>query len=291
MSEKALEHNQESFIQIENRQLRVHQYGNKGQAVVLLHGGGTDSGLLSWKETIPALAETHRVIVPDWPGYGESELMEDVFSLDRMGELILALLDAMDLSSAALVGVSMGGGAALNFALRWPDRVNSLVLVDSYGLQERVPLQMLSWLMVRVPFLIRWTWVWMRRSRWITRWALAGIFHQKDAVSPELVEEVYRAVQNRNAARAFYAFQRFEVLPDRLRSCYQEQLYGIDVRTLLIHGEKDTLVPLEWAREAAGRIPHAELAVMPQCGHWPQRENPELFNNILAAFLEIRPSE
>jgi pimeloyl-ACP methyl ester carboxylesterase len=280
-----MEQKRSSYVDIFDGRLRVHHFGSEGPAVILLHGGGTDSGLLSWKETIPALVESFRVIVPDWPGYGESDLLEGAHRLDRMGDMVGELMDVLDLPSADVVGVSMGGGAALDLALRRPERVNKLVLVDSYGLQKRVPVQFFSWLVVRIPYMIQGTWALLRKSRWMTRWTLAGIMHQKDAVTPELVEEVYQAVQHQSSAKAFYAFQRYEVLPGRLRSCYLDQLHGINIRTLLIHGENDSLVPLRWAREAAGLIYGAELVVMPQCGHWPQRESPALFNRTLKAFL------
>jgi len=281
-----LEQKRSSYVDILDGQLRVHQFGTEGPPVILLHGGGTDSGLLSWKATIPALADSFRVVVPDWPGYGESPLMEGAHRLDRMGDMVGELIEVLDLQSADVVGVSMGGGAALNLALRMPERVNKLVLVDSYGLQQRVSMQFLSWLVVRIPFMIRGTWALLRKSRWMTRWTLKSIMHQKDAVTPGLVEEVYQAVQHRSSAEAFYAFQRYEVLPGRLRTCYLGQLHGINIPAQLIHGENDSLVPLRWAREAAWLIYGAELVVMPQCGHWPQRENPALFNRTLKSFLE-----
>jgi pimeloyl-ACP methyl ester carboxylesterase len=64
-----------------------------------------------------------------------------------------------------------------------------------------------------------------------------------------------------------------------------DRLGEIKAKTLIIHGEKDTLVPLEASREAHGLIQDAELKIMAGCGHWPQRDNPEEFNKVVREFL------
>ncbi|HMN60394.1 MAG TPA: alpha/beta hydrolase [Anaerolinea sp.] len=267
--------------------VRYYEAGEQGFPVILLHGGGTDSALLSWRLAIPALAKSHRVLAPDWPGYGESEIFRSAYSFEQMRAWLESLMDQWGLDQADLVGISMGGGGALSIALERPDRVRRLVLVDSYGLADRVAYHRMSYWFVKIPWLVNWSWALIRRSRRLARWSLAAIFGDARNISDELADEVFQAIQSTDGQRAFGEFQRAEMLPDRLRTCYMDRLEEIHSPTLVIHGERDTLVPLSAAREAARRIPGARLEVIPKAGHWPMREYPDQFNRLVDEFLSL----
>uniref|UniRef100_A0A7C4PKN4 Alpha/beta hydrolase n=1 Tax=Anaerolinea thermolimosa TaxID=229919 RepID=A0A7C4PKN4_9CHLR len=267
--------------------LRAHYYtaGESGPVVVLLHGGGTDSAMLSWRLLIPHLARDFRVFAPDWPGYGRSDPLPGQYSFEALTAWLSALLDQWKVSQASLVGVSMGGGGAINFTLTSPERVQKLVLVDSYGFQRKAPFHRLSYWMVRASWLMEWSWALTRRSRWLTRWSLAQIFADARNISESLLDEVFTAIQNPSGQRAFLAFQQREMLPDRVLTCYLDRVEEIRTPTLIVHGEKDRLVPLSEAKEAAQRMPAARLVVIENAGHWPMREQPEKFNRLVSAFL------
>lgn len=265
--------------------LKYYQAGEAGDPVLLLHGGGTDHARLSWELTYPTLAPNHRVIMPDWPGYGGSELAKNPFSIDLLGDTLAGLMDGLAIDTASLVGVSMGGAAAMGFTLAHAERVAKLVLVDSYGMQARAPWHKLSYLTVRIPYLVPMSWALLRRSRRLTRWTLGTILTNPQAITPELVEEVYQAMQSEKTGRAFYEFQNREMTWDGLHTCYMERLGEIHQHTLLIHGETDRLVPLAAAKESVERLPHADLEILANCGHWPQRDQPAAFNRLVADFL------
>lgn len=272
-------------IDINGIDVHYYQAGEFGKHVLLLHGGGTDNARLSWELTYPSLSGDHQVLMPDLPGHGGSELSKQSFSVDMLVETIAGLMDGLDIQYASLVGVSMGGAAAIGYTLKHPGRVAKLVLVDSYGLQSHAPWHKLSYLTVRTPYLIPVSWELLRRSRYLTRWTLGYILANPDAINAELVEEVYQAMQAENVGRAFYEFQTREVTWDGLRTCYLDQLLEIEQPTLLIHGEKDRLVPLSAAMQAAELLPQARLEVLQNCGHWPQRDHPAAFNRLVADFL------
>lgn len=262
--------------------------GSFGPPVVLLHGGGTDSAMLSWRETIPALSSEYRVFAPDWPGYGISENFASGYSFDQMVHWMDELFNHWELERTALVGISMGGGAALAYALQRPERVSKLALVDTYGVQRRFSgpvIHFLSYLLIHIPGLVGLTWAMTRGSRSMARAALGGIFADRNNISDALVDEVYHAMQHPDGQRAFSEFQRQEIRPFRLKTCYLERLAELRPPVLIVHGEKDSLVPLAGAREAARRIPGARLEVIPDAGHWPMREQPAVFNRILKEFL------
>jgi len=277
----------ESFwLNVNGLQIRTYALGS-GKPLVLLHGGGVDGALLSWRLAMPALAASgRRVIAFDWPGYGESQPNPQLNTMDFYIEFTGALLDALGLQRSALMGISLGGGAALGFALAHPERVERLALVDVYGLADKVAFQRLSHWMVQVDWIMRGSYALLRKSRALTRWTLSYILARKESITDELVEEVYQVIRDPNAGKAFLDIQRSDVLPDRLRTCYIDRVNELSKPTLIIHGEKDTLVPLSAAREAVRRNPAIQLIVLPRCGHWPQRDAPQEFNRATAAFFE-----
>ena len=274
------------FLAIQNIRTHLLSAGDSGTPVLLLHGGGADSARLSWGLAIEPLAENHRIFAPDWPGYGESERPDIRYGMDFYTAFLSDTLDALNLERASLVGVSMGGGIALNFTLAHPERVEKLVLVDSYGLQPHAPMHMLSNLFVHLPLATELTYATIKLSRSMTRSSLSAIFaNPKAAMTEELLDEMYAEVQKPHPGRAFHSFQLDEMRWSSLRSVFTDRLGEIHSPALIIHGEKDSLVPLECSQEAHQRISGSRLEILPACGHWPQREKPELFNSLVKDFL------
>lgn len=254
-----------------------------GPPVVLVHGSGLDSATLSWRETVPSLAVDHAVVAPDLPGYGESAPLVGPPSVAAFSHWLEGFLDEFDEGPVTLVGISLGGAVALGLALDHPERVDRLVLVDSYGLGDRVPGGPLAALSVRIPGLMAGVWALMARSRWLTETSLRAIVHSAN-VTPALVEEVFGLVGGRSSA-TWRAFQREEVGFGGLRTDYSARLPALAVRTLFVHGENDPLVLLGWSVRAATRVPDGGVAVIRRCGHWPPRERPTTFNERLRDFL------
>lgn len=252
---------------------------------MLLHGGGIDSAALSWEMSVPLLAANHRVIAVDLPGYGSSERPDIAYTQDFYIHFIHDFMDAMGLTTASLVGLSMGGGIALGSALNFPKRVERLVLVDSYGLAGQAPSHHVSYLLINTPLLNRITWSAFARSRGLARNSLENIFADPAAISDELVDQVYSEACKPHAGRAFSSFQKSELGWNNLHTVYMDCLSEVHQPVLLIHGTQDKLVPSSFASEATKRFPNAQLCLFEGAGHWPQREKSEEFNRILVEFL------
>jgi len=268
--------------------LRIHGYtaGADGPAVVLLHGGGIDSAWLSWRCLIGPLSQSHRVIAFDWPGYGESDPGEPAHhTLEALITLTGDLMDGIGLAKSSLVGISMGGAAALGFTLQKPGRVDRLVLVDPYGIQRKVRFHLLSYLIIKPAWVTDLTYAYLRRSRWAIRETLKMILSNPRMPDEAVVEEVYQAVQKPGVGKAFYDLQQDELTPGGLKTVYLDRVSELRMPVLLIHGEKDALVPLVCAREAQRLNPSIRLEVLPDCGHWPQRDWPDRFNAAVLEFL------
>ncbi|HMQ30404.1 MAG TPA: alpha/beta fold hydrolase [Chloroflexaceae bacterium] len=269
------------------RRMRIHCLiaGAGADPVVLLHGGGIDSAALTYRHTLAALAQRHRVYAPDWPGYGRSSAPDRTPDLAFHVNLLEELLDALGLAQASLVGVSLGGGAALGFALRWPERVRRLALVASYGLGNAVPWDALGALLVRLPGLAGLSWALLRRDRGLLRRALGGVVSTSAALTDELVDEAWASLRRPDVGRAFGGFQRAEVGWGGLRTDFSTRLHELAMPVLLVHGAHDRSVPVAWAQRAEHAIPDAHLQIFERSGHWPPREEPERFNQTIAAFL------
>lgn len=274
---------QEYRIAINGIQVQYYAAGTQGSPVVLLHGGGIDSARLSWGLLIPHLAERHRVIAPDFPGFGESEKPDIAYSMHTYAEFLSAFLDALNLQRPSLCGLSMGGGVALGFALDQPGRVDKLVLVDSYGLQRRVAFHKFSYVYIKTP-LNGLSWALMR-NRAMLRYSLAALLKRPGSVTDELVEMAYQEMLRPGAGRAWNGIQQTDMTWSGLRTCYLDRLGEITAPTLIIHGTKDSAVPPECAREAHQRISGSRLEWIEGAGHWPQRDSPEEFNRVVTQFL------
>ena len=144
-----------------------------GSPVLHLHGGGLDSASLSWKYTIGPITRQRRVFAPDWPGFGRSDSPRTPWAIQNYITFLGHFVERVGLDRASLVGISLGGAIAIGFALRSPERVAKLVLVDSYGLGGEVPggwtAYLAAYLFVRLPLVTELMWTVLGRSRRLAR--------------------------------------------------------------------------------------------------------------------------
>jgi len=275
-----------SWLNVDGLHIHYLLAGESGSPVILLHGAGLDSAALSWEEVIGPLSEKHRVFAPDLPGYGQSDKPVIHYTMDYYITFLDHMMDALRLEQASFVGLSMGGGIALGVTLRFPTRVEKLVLVDSYGIQDKVAAQTLSYFYVRLPFLDELSYWLIGKSRSMVRWSLlSGLIYSPHHLSDELVDKVYQVARKPGAGKAFISMQRNEMLWNGLRTNFTSRLHEITVPTLIVHGAQDTAVPLAYAQRARTLIKNSELSIMQECKHWPQREKPEEFTHVVSNFL------
>ncbi|WP_435345525.1 alpha/beta fold hydrolase [Haloarchaeobius sp. HRN-SO-5] len=272
------------YLDLERVRLRYRVEGDpEAPPVVLLHGGGFDEAELSWRHAIPALSENARVYAPDLPGYGASGPPAETPTLAYYAGVLSRFLDEVGVADPALVGISMGGGVALRYAVDDPTGVSRLAIVDSYGLGTSVPASRLAYWFTRADRLNRLVWRAMARSRRLTGAAVDAV---TVSPGPALVDDAVASLDRPNPGAAWRDFQRHEVCPSGLRTAFVDDLPDLSVPTLLVHGERDPLVPVDWAVRAAALLPDATLRVLSNCGHMPPRERPDAFNERVRSFLE-----
>ncbi|WP_017540616.1 alpha/beta fold hydrolase [Nocardiopsis halophila] len=260
--------------------------GDSGSPLVLLHGGGLDNAWLSWKHVLPVLAERHRVFAPDWPRHGRSRTWRGRADQRGLQDCLEGLLDHWGLPSAALVGLSMGGSAALGVTLDRPDRVERLVLVDPGGLQRRVRAHRVSYVAVRPP--------WPRVTGavlGISRSAMRRLLADSVFVSPmdareldDITDGVLEELRAKEGAGPYSDWQLDEIGPREMKVDFTARLPELTRPTLFVHGADDAVVPVGVARRAAGLVSDSRLRIIDDCGHWAPRERPA---EVAAAVLHF----
>jgi 4,5:9,10-diseco-3-hydroxy-5,9,17-trioxoandrosta-1(10),2-diene-4-oate hydrolase len=256
----------------------------EGSPLVLLHGTGDSAA--DWQGVLPELARRHRVIAPDFPGCGGSDRPRAGYSPAGLADFVGRLLDALEIPGAALVGNSVGGLAALRFALEAPGRVPALVLVAAAGLGREVTPGMRA---LVVPGFGEWaTALALTPPGWAQRlwWRLHTLFaHPRRAPAGWLDE------QGRLGRRPDFLANTLEILravigPAGQRDILLDRLPELAMPTLILWGERDQILPLAHAHAAAGRLRRGRLAVLPDCGHLPHVECPERFLEALGSWLD-----
>jgi len=263
-------------VSVDGTRLHYRDAGDPDDpTAVLLHGGIIDAAHVSWGAVIEPLAEDCHVVAPDLLGYGESALPPGPYPVSRHVDAIEGAVDQLPLDEPTVVGLSLGGAVGLGLALRRPNLVDDLLLIDSYGLGRELPNGLLSYALARVQLFNKVAIALFRRNRRITRASLGGIVADMDALPEDAVDAVFEEVQRPTAGVAFRRFRSAEVTRTGYRTVFVDELPDLTVPTRLLHGAADEVVPLAWAERAADRIPESELVVLDDCAHWPPREAPE----------------
>ncbi|NLM20662.1 MAG: alpha/beta hydrolase [Peptococcaceae bacterium] len=262
--------------------------GDGKQTIILLHGAGVDSALLSWEEVIPLLSPHYQVIAPDLPGYGASDRISGEYTLAFYTRIVKGIIEAFDLSSVILAGLSLGGGICLNMALTYPELLKIIVPIDAWGLFAKLPWHRLTYWYTRSKLnenIYAWTGKYPSLIRWSLEYNLIG---DKRRITENLITKIQHAMLEADAGKPFISFQKSEITPTGLKTDLFSRLEEIRIPTLLIHGSKDRAVPIKHAIQARKKIPDCELYLMEGCKHWPQKERPEEFASAILAYLERR---
>ena len=265
----------ERFVEVDGRQVYVEQQG-AGQVVVLLHGFGESS--YSWRQVMPELARSFRVVAPDLNGFGWTERPRDPQSYTREGQerLVLGVLGALGVARAQFVGHSYGGSLTLFLASRHPELVRSMVLIDSaaptYSDDRRsrvASLRPLDSLFVRLALTPR-----------HIRGSLLASVYDPALVTPGLVRAYLERLRVHGEDDAYYG------LTARLRPAAGDlELERLALPALVVWGAEDRLIRVEAGRRAARRLPAGEFVTIPRCGHLPMEERPAELLGLMVPFL------
>ncbi|WP_432968888.1 alpha/beta fold hydrolase [Dactylosporangium sp. CA-233914] len=251
-----------------------------------------DDAELSWGNVGGVLAAAgFPVVAADHPGFGQSPPAPWPTTQERLVRYVGDLVDALGLDDYVIGGLSLGGGMALGHLLDEPGRARGAMLLGCYGIMPRLadgPLgaasHLVTWALLRTGLLGAMTRSYARNAKAMER-GLQRLVRDPAQRTPELVQAVVREASTGTALATFASWQHEQVLWNRLRTNYTARLSVIRTPTLLIHGERDTGVPIERARAAARELPNAQLVVVPNAGHWVQRDRPGDVESAALTFL------
>jgi len=273
----------EHTVRVKGADIFVADTGGDGPPVVMLHGGGPGaSGVSNYSRNIDALAGSHRVIVPDMPGYGRSTKHVDHSDpFGYLADMIRSLLDELGIQSAHLIGNSYGGAAALRLALDTPSRAGKLVLMGPGGIGTTRGLptdglkSLLSYYGGDGP----------SREKLAT-FIRTYLVYDGAAVPDELIDLRYAASIDPEVV-AHPPLQR----PKGLRTLWRmdltrdKRLKQLPNPTLVLWGRDDKVNRPSGGPLLLNLMPNAELVMTSHTGHWMQWERAEFFNQLVTEFL------
>jgi 4,5:9,10-diseco-3-hydroxy-5,9,17-trioxoandrosta-1(10),2-diene-4-oate hydrolase len=262
---------------------RVHYHDTgTGSPIVLLHGGGP--GASAWSNfgrNVPVFAQHHRVLAVDQPGFGRS-VTEGIVGnyFTHSADALKALLDEIGVETVDLIGNSLGGGTAVRFALRYPDRAGRLVLMGPGGLTVNVFAPDPTEGVKRIgEFAADPT------PERLGTFLRTLVFNQK-LVTEELIAERFAAASDPKALAALAAFGKSFYDPDTFEDgMLWREAHRLRNEVLLIWGREDRVNPLDGALMALKMIHKVQLHVFSGCGHWAQLEKFDEFNRLALNFL------
>jgi pimeloyl-ACP methyl ester carboxylesterase len=264
----------------------IHYYdAGEGEALVLLHGGGPGAtGGINYADNNAPLSVGLRVIVPDLPGFGRSELgdIPDGY-LTYAADAMAGLLDHLGIEQAHFVGNSLGGGTTLTFALREPERAGKLILLNPAGspagLFSPEPGAEMKMLM---------TYYDPPGASYEKMLAFCEEMVFSPASAPEafVTERYEESIQPGRAEGQQRAIKSLKA-QEAEEGAGSLWLASSNVRqpTLLLWGREDRAAPLDKALMWLRRIPDARLTILPNCGHWIQMEYPGEFERLTVEFI------
>ena len=250
-------------IKVNGRDIHYYMAG-QGDPLVVIHGGGGDAR--TWLKNVAALAGKYTVYAPDLPGFGGSQPLDGSYYIPELTEFVEDFAGSLGLERFHLMGHSIGGGVALNYALRFPQKIVKLVLISSLCLGREIAL---------------WVRVMTLPARYTGRALLAVtkciIWLLKKILTPlKVVVPLSLASVNFGSSIADLKEQTL-VLGERLSE--------ILIPTLVVWGGRDPIVPVRHAYAAAEVIPDCQLKVFKNRGHNVHRDEIQQFSSLLTGFL------
>ncbi len=275
-----------SFIDIDGLQVHFRTQGIGKPVLFFLHGSFLS--MRSWRFVFERLSERYTVIAIDRPAFGSTDRPVPVvgkcnpYSPEGQADLVVAILEKLGHRQAVLVGNSTGGTIALLTALRYPDKISGLVLADPMVYSGYATSEFPAWLYPvfkaaasaggeLAKLMIGLAFNKLHRTFW----------YDRSMPEKELLLAYRRDMMQGRWGRAFW-----ELLLSSHNLDLEAQLGRINVPALVITGDHDRMVKPEETVRLSRDLSNALLKIIPDCGHLPQEEKPDIFIAAVSEFLD-----
>jgi len=270
-----------------NGEVAVLQAGlEHKQTLVLVHGLG-QLGMQDWFSVIPVLAKQYHIVTFDLPGFGYSAIPQGRYSPTNYAKVVAGITREYAKSKAIVIGHSMGGAISLRFASMFPELLSKLVLVDAAGILEKtafikhsgkLPIDEAQLPDVAKRFLAQannygGSMIESTSTSKFSQGLTNFLFNQNDYTRQLIVS----SSPNLNAALSL------------VEENFTDAVYGLNVKTHIIWGAKDSVAPLRTGKVLANIIPNAQLQVIESAGHVPMKSHQEEFLTLLTQAIANAP--
>jgi pimeloyl-ACP methyl ester carboxylesterase len=265
--------------------------GDEGPVILLIHGITGSSA--QWEPVMDRLDSDFRLVAPDLLGHGESAKPRGDYSLGAYASGLRDLMASLDLPAATVIGHSLGGGVAMQFAYQFPERCERLGLVSSGGLGREVSPLLRAATLPGAEFVLPLIAAnWSRSVGVAVSDALGRIGLRLGSDLAE-VGRGYASLIDGEARAAFLHTLRAVIEPGGQRVSAVDRLYlAEEVPSLIVWGRRDPLIPVAHAHKAHEAMPGSRLEIFDRSGHFLQIEEPVRFAGVLADFMEeTEPAE
>jgi pimeloyl-ACP methyl ester carboxylesterase len=278
------------MLEIEHKDAVLHGHklcyrtAGEGPALLLVHGiaGRADN----WDAVIPALARRHTVIAPDLPGHGLSGKPAGDYSIGALASAMRDLLVFLGHDSATVVGHSLGGGVAMQFAYMFPERCDRLVLVSSGGLGQDVNLILRAAALPGADLFLSLT-AGLAQKVGTSVGRAFGAVGFRPAADVAEVARGFASLADRETRLAFLSTLKSVIGTEGQRVDASNRLYlAADMPTLIVWGEKDPIIPATHGERAHAAMPGSRLEIFAGAGHMPHVDHPNRFISTLLDFIE-----
>jgi pimeloyl-ACP methyl ester carboxylesterase len=257
-----------------------------GSPVILMHG--ISNSVEDWLLNFSVLTEQHRVYALDMIGHGRTgKPLSASYQIPDLARFLKDFMDALHITSAHLVGHSLGGAIALTAAINHPTYVNKLVLVDTAGLAHEVSIILR---IVSVPVLGEFLGSMVFKGGLEKRMAMQRkSWPDPEIVPDQMIQLKYAATRWQDISKTYFKTLRATAnIWGTKESVYAPIVQGLPSLKnpiLVVWGEQDDLLPVSQAQIVKTKVPNARLEIFENCKHDPMVQNPKRFNQLVLEFL------
>lgn len=279
-----------STLRLHGHEISYRHAGDDGPVVLFVHGIANSSE--TWADVLPRVAGHARAIAPDLLGHGATaKPRSGDYSLGAYANSLRDLLMALGHERATIVGHSLGGGVALQFAYQFPERCERLVLVAPGGFGREVHPVLRAAALPGSELLLPLVCTQLGAGLGNTLGRLLGRVGLRPGTDVTEMWGCYTSLTDPAARRAFLHTVRGTVDLGGQRLSAAERAYLSEhVPTLVVWGERDSIIPHHHSRAAADALPASRMETIADAGHFPHREQPDRFAHLLVEFLETAPA-
>ncbi len=270
------------FIQIAGSNVHFKDVGfrNDSLPLVLIHGTG--ASLHTWEGWTKALINEKRIVTFDLPAYGlTGPNSKEDYSVELYVKVVDSLLLKLGIKKCIIGGNSLGGFVSWNYAIKYPSKVNKLILVDAAGYKltsKSVPIafKMAQWPFINSAFLYI-------TPRIVIEKSIKNVYYDENKVTDELIDRYFELSLREGNRKAFITrMTKNKAFSENI----SDLVKTIPIPTLVLWGENDKLITLKSAYKFHEDLPNDTLVILPRLGHTPMEEDPIATVNVVKDFLK-----